>query len=206
MISLFLNTASNCLSIALVKDNSVLDEVYLKLDKDLSRYTLSNIDEIISKNDLTADDIDEIVCVRGPGSFTGLRVGVTIAKTFAYFKNIDLYSVSNLYVIATSINSDIIVPLIDARRGYVYAGVYDKDYNVIMEESYIKLSELNEFVLSLDRDYTYVSYDEFLDLDTVMYKPNIYNLYKNMKKQKEDSMSFVPTYLKKTEAEEKLNG
>lgn len=205
MISLFLNTSSNFLNVSLVKDCNVLDEVYIKLDKDLSKETLVNIEKIISSNDLLPNDIDEIICVRGPGSFTGLRVGVTIAKTFAYFLNKKLYSVSNLFVMATSVSSDIIVPIIDARRGYVYACVYDKDYNILMEEKYIKLDELKEYVSSLAKDFVYVSNDSFDDLDVSLYKPLTDNLYKHMDKRLEDAVSFIPNYLKKTEAEEKLN-
>lgn len=205
MISLFLNTSSNFLNVALVKDNVVLDEIYLKLDKDLSKETLVNIEKIISFNKLLPNDISEIVCVRGPGSFTGLRVGVTIAKTFAYFLNKDLYSVSNLFVMATSVNSDVIVPIIDARRGFVYACVYDKDYNIIMEEKYIKLEDLKSYVSSLSKDYVFVSNDSFDDLDVILYRPSISNLYKYMDKRLEDAVSFIPNYLKKTEAEEKLN-
>jgi 2-dehydro-3-deoxygluconokinase len=61
----------------------------------------------------------------------------------------------------TSIKSEIIVPLIDARRGYVYASIFDKDYNKIMEECYIKLEELKEKVNSLNKKAIYVSLDEF---------------------------------------------
>ena len=125
MISLFLNTFSNYLNIVLIKHEKVLDEVYKKLDKDLSKEALSNIKEVIERNNLSPDNINEIIIARGPGSFTGLRVGTTIAKVFAYFKNIKLCSVSSLEVMATSTEGEIIVPLIDARRDYVYGAIYD---------------------------------------------------------------------------------
>ena len=83
MISLFLNTSSNFLNVVLFKDEAVLDELYLKLDKDLSKEALSNIKKMFDKNELEPSFIDEIICTRGPGSFTGLRIGVTISKIYA---------------------------------------------------------------------------------------------------------------------------
>lgn len=206
MISLFLNTSFNYLNIALVKNNSMIDQIYIKLDKDLSRLALFNIKSLLDKNSLKPDMVDEVVCVRGPGSFTGLRVGATISKVFTYFLNKELYSVSNLLVMATSCSEDYIIPIIDARRGYVYGAIYDRNYNVILEESYIKLDKLIDVVSSLDGKYCYVSYDNFENMNVLPYEPNIDNLYKNMKKNKEDPMTFVPNYLKKTEAEENFNG
>ena len=206
MISLFLNTSFNYLNIALVKNNSMIDQIYIKLDKDLSRLALFNIKSLLDKNSLKPDMVDEVVCVRGPGSFTGLRVGATISKVFTYFLNKELYSVSNLLVMVTSCSEDYIIPIIDARRGYVYGAIYDSNYNVILEESYIKLDKLIDVVSSLDGKYCYVSYDNFENINVLPYEPNIDNLYKNMKKNEEDPMTFVPNYLKKPEAEENFNG
>lgn len=204
MISLFLNTSSNFLHIALIKENEVLQEKYLKLDKALSKEALINIKYLSEECNLKPSDIKEIICVRGPGSFTGLRVGVTIAKTYAYFLNKKLYSVSSLDVMATSINDEIIVPVIDARRGYVYGAIYDQNYNILLQEQYLKLEELKQKAETYHKQITYISNDEFSDLKTVKYKPNLNNTLKNFKKKEEDSLTFIPTYLKKTEAEEKL--
>ena len=204
MISLFLNTFSNCFNVALVKDNVVLDSIYEDYGMDLSKEALYQMSLLLEKNNLTVDDISEIVCVSGPGSFTGLRIGVTIAKTMAYFKNIKLYSTSSLDVMATSVKGDIIVPIIDARRGYVYGAIYDKDYNVLMNECYIKLEELMEKVKSYSSEPIFVSKDKF-DFEVVPFNPDLNSFYKHSLKKEVDSMTFVPNYLKRTEAEEKLN-
>ena len=96
MISLFLNTFSNYLNIVLIKNEEVIDEIYKRLDKDLSKEALSNIKEVLQRNNLSPDSINEIIIARGPGSFIGLRVGATIAKVFAYFKNIKLFPYHHL--------------------------------------------------------------------------------------------------------------
>lgn len=204
MISLFLNTSSDYLHIALLKDNKVLKEKYLKLAKALSKEALMNIKCLLEENNLTPEDIEKIICTRGPGSFTGLRVGVTIAKTYAHFLNKKLYSISSLEVLATSLNSEIIVPLINARRGYVYGAIYDKDYNVLLKEQYIPLEKLQEKAKSYNKEITYISNDSFDNLETILYIPNLNNTFKYIELTKEDPLTFVPTYLKRTEAEEKL--
>ena len=202
MISLFLNTASNFLNIVLFKESEVLDELYLKLDRDLSKEALFNIKKLLDKNSLSPDDISDIICTRGPGSFTGLRVGVTISKVYSYFLNKKLYSVSTLNIMATSVEGDIIVPLIDARRGFVYGAIYDKDYNVLMDECYLKKEDLIEKANSYGKKVVYVSNDLFEDLEVKKYEPNSLNLLKYINKKEEDPMTFIPNYLKRTEAEE----
>ena len=205
MISLFLNTASSRFNAAIAKDNKVLDSVVSYYEKDLSKDALLEITKLLDNNNLSANDVDEIICVRGPGSFTGLRIGVTIAKTFAYFLKKELYSVSSLDVMASSVSGDVIVPLIDARRGYVYAAIYNKDYNILMNECYIKLDDLLDKVKVYSDEAVFVSLDEF-SFETVKYVPDMDKFFSLNFKRKENSMTFVPEYLKRTEAEEKLNG
>lgn len=196
MISLFLDTSTNVFNTVLLKDNKVIDSFTKEYDKDLSKEALFRIKEMLDKNNLKPNDLDEIVCVRGPGSFTGLRIGVTIAKTIAYFLNKNLYSVSSLEVMATSTKGKVIVPIIDARRGYVYAAVYNDNYNTLMEEAYIKKEELDKIAKTFSNDITYVEND---------FTSNIVLLYKCSFKKEENPINFEPNYLKKPEAEEKLN-
>lgn len=204
MISLFLNTSVDFLSVAIVKDNVVLDSFYTKLNNDLSKITLSVIDDMLNRLSISKKDIERIVCVNGPGSFTGLRIGVTIAKVWAYSLNIDIVGVSSLYVLATGVEGNYIVPIIDARRGYVYAGIYDKNYNVVMEDCYISLEELSNRVSELD-SVIYVSSNGFNG--SIEYVPNVEKVFKYLDRNNvSDSFSFVPNYLKRVEAEEKLNG
>jgi tRNA threonylcarbamoyladenosine biosynthesis protein TsaB len=205
MISLFLNTSVDFLSVAIVKDGVVLDSFYTKLDNDLSKITLSTIDRMLSGLGVSKRDINEIVCVNGPGSFTGLRIGVTIAKVWAYSLGLDVVCVSSLFAMATGVSGDYIVPIIDARRGFVYAGIYDRDYNVVMDDCYISFDLLKDRVSALTGDVCYVSSSGFND--SLCYVPDIARLFKYLDRSKvSSSFSFVPNYLKRVEAEEKLNG
>ena len=161
MISLFLNTSSNYLSLCLYEDNKILASIHKQMDRDLSKETLFLLENMLKKEKLTPKNIDEIIFTRGPGSFTGLRVGVTIAKTFAYFLKKKLYSISSLEVMALSAEADIKVPIIDARRGYVFGAIYDKDNNILLEESYIILEELQKIVATHKGKKIFISNDNF---------------------------------------------
>ncbi len=206
MICLFLDTSSSYLTTAVIKDNIVLKNMYLLLEKDMSRLALLKIKEMLDSLELKPTDIDEILCVNGPGSFTGLRVGVTIAKTFAWGLNKKLYSISSLFTMATSIkDKDYIIPIIDARREYVFAGIYDKNYKNILNDCYISKEELLNKVKQLDGSYEFVSTSIINKIDSKEYIPDIDNMIKYLKKESIEPHKLVPNYLKKTEAEENLN-
>lgn len=94
------------------------------------------------------NDIDGIVVAKGPGSYTGVRIGVTTAKTLAYALNTKLYGVSSLAALAATVKNDkqkLLVPIIDARREAVYTGVYqnvDGNITTIIKDQYLPIEEL----------------------------------------------------------------
>lgn len=116
---LYIDTTTSYLYTGLVVDKKLVSEVKKDLGKDLSSYTLKEIDTMLKQNHLEPNDIDKIIVVNGPGSFTGIRVGVTIAKTYAYSLKKEIVTISSLEAMAISSKEDDIikVPLIDARRG-----------------------------------------------------------------------------------------
>lgn len=206
MISLFLDTSSSYLNIAVLKDGIVLKEDYIYLERELSKMALKKIADLINEAGLTPNDILQICCVNGPGSFTGLRVGVTIAKTFAWGLNKKLIPVSSLLAMATSItDQEYIIPIIDARRDYVFAAIYDNNYNYILDEQYISKKELFDKVDNLKGSYKFVATTDFKDIKVEHYKPNINNLFNHLTFNAVEPHKFIPNYLKKTEAEENLN-
>ena len=94
---------------------------------------MSEIDSALKNANLSIQDIDRLYVVNGPGSFTGIRIGLTFAKIVAYALKKELVLLSKLEMLATIENSqEIIVPLIDARRGYVYGAIYDKNGNNLL--------------------------------------------------------------------------
>lgn len=205
MISLFVDTHSKDLNIGLVNNEMLLDEVKIKDLETHSNLFLCKIEEILNKNKLIPNDIDKIVVINGPGSFTGIRIAVTVAKVYAWSLKKEIVTISSLkaYALSTS-DFDYVVSLIDARRGYVYASVYDKDMNEIIHESYIELNELLDKVDTLKGVVKFIGIGISSNIDII--KPNldilsIVNYCKNMKSLNPHEVN--PNYLKKTEAEEK---
>lgn len=208
MISLFIDTCSSKLIIGLFKDNKLIEKIEKLSNNDLSSQTLPYLDKLLKKNNLNPNDVDKIFVINGPGSFTGIRIGVTIAKMMAWTLNIDIVTISELELLAsTPFKTNYIIPYIDARRNAVYAGIYDKDGNNIMPDCYINIEQLKNS-LDSSKSYTFVSYDyEKVNISNQDLEPNI-NVEKVITKHIDDvplnPHSVNPNYLKRTEAEENL--
>jgi tRNA threonylcarbamoyladenosine biosynthesis protein TsaB len=84
MISLFIDTSSIDVSIAIIKDNKILSSITKEATGTHSIYTTKYLDDMLKEAKLKPKDINKIMVVNGPGSFTGVRIGVTIAKTYSY--------------------------------------------------------------------------------------------------------------------------
>ena len=210
MISLFIDTSSYNLIIGIYKD---LKEIYLSIEKNdnnLSERILVNIDQAFKEVNLNIKQIDNIFVVNGPGSFTGTRIGVTVAKTLAWGLKKPVYRISELEVLASKTEEDYIVPMIDARRGYVYAGMYDNKINQIVEDCYISLDDLYNKVKRHAKisNVAFVSYDKIDHNKIIDIESPIIDIEKIISKHINDKNInphiLNPIYLKSTEAEEKL--
>ena len=146
MISLFIDTSLSDVSIALLKDGKLLSCIHNNIPGEHSVYVSKYIEDILENNNKSSDDVNEIIVVNGPGSFTGIRIGVTIAKIFAYLKKIRIVTITSLQARAIGNNNNYILSLIDAKHDNYYVGLYDSKYNKITEEfaSIDKVEELKE--------------------------------------------------------------
>ena len=155
--------------------------------------------------EITPKDLDKIIVVNGPGSFTGIRIGITIAKTIAWALNINITPISGLTAMAISCHNDTYkMPLIDARRGFVYGAIYDKDNNKVVEDSHIYLQDLLDKSKDLSDITVITNNDININLEKVKYDPDILKIVKRYENNEGINPHLVnPIYLKKTEAEEK---
>ena len=200
---LYIDTTTSYLYTGIVEDDKLLKEIKHNYGKDLSSVTLKSISEILDSVNLKANDIDKIIVVNGPGSFTGIRIGVTIAKTFAYSLGKEITTISSLEAMSVSSkrNTKYIVPIIDARRGYVYASIYDNSMNPVLKEQYISMDALLVAVDNLIDEYTFIG--NYKEIDTEEYDPDILKIVNTFKEKESINPHLVnPIYLKKTEAEE----
>lgn len=204
---LYIDTTTSYLYTGVVIDGKLLTEVKQDFGKDLSSVALKKISEMLESNNLKPNDIDKIIVVNGPGSFTGIRVGVTIAKTYAYGLNKEITTITSLEAMAISCKDNTFkVPLIDARRGYVYGAIFNDDNSHVLKPQYIKLEAIKCAVDNLIGDFTYISNQKFDDIETIEYNPDIEKIVNTFKdKESENPHAVSPIYLKLTEAEEKQN-
>lgn len=200
---LYIDTSSSYLYAGIVTNRKLTSEVKKEFGHSLSEKALPSIVSLFEKENLSAKDIDKIIVVNGPGSFTGIRIGITIAKVFAWGLNIPITSVSALEAMSLSSTSDKLhVPIINARRNYVFGAIYSKDNNIILKPMHIKLEEL--LVELADEDYVFISNDEFDELkDIEPYNPDIEKIVNHFEnKESINPHAINPEYLKLTEAEE----
>lgn len=202
MTVFYIDTTSSYLYTAIVRDNKLLIEVKKDLGKNLSVETVSIVNDMFNNVNINPNDVNKIIVVNGPGSFTGIRIGVTLAKIFAWTKNIPITTITSLEAMAKSIKTDkLIVPIINARREACYAAIYDGEKE-ILEGQYLTIEKLKMFLIGLNCEYVFVSGDKF-DFDVVGYDPDILNIVNTYINKKEINPHMVnPLYLKLTEAEE----
>lgn len=204
MRCLYIDTSSSFLYTAISEDDKIVASIAEEYGQSLSEIALPRIASMFSENNLSPKDINKIIVVNGPGSFTGIRIGLTIAKVYAWSLNIPITTMYSLESMAVSSKNDKIhVPIINARRGYVYAAAYDKNYNEILKPQHIELNKLIEILKDYD-NYEFISNDEFeVDLSLEKYTPDfasIINKYKDRESLNPHAVN--PNYLKLTEAEE----
>lgn len=201
MITLFIDTSTDTLTVALLSNDKVIDKNTIS-SQEHSRYAMIEIEKLFNKNNINPRSVESIMVTVGPGSFTGIRIGVTIAKTYAWACNINVIPISTLKAYALSnAGHKYYIPFIDARRGYVYGSVYDNEYNPIVEDSYILFDELIDKVKDLD-DIVFIGNSESA-IKPILDVERIYNYYKDEKGVNPHAL--FPNYLKKTEAEERLD-
>lgn len=195
---LFIDTSSSNPIISIIEDDEIVFNFQEYIKNDMSSMILPVIEEAFNKLNFDLKDIDKIFCVTGPGSFTGIRIGVSIAKTIAWGFNIPVIPISSLEVLAsTNTNKKYIVPMIDARRGNVFGAIYDNELNSIKEDSLINKNELLNEVTD---KYYQVGYNiEGAEIPVI-------DVLKIIKKHIDDKAvnahELNPRYLKLTEAEE----
>lgn len=201
MIYLIIDTTTSYVTVSIVEDNTILYEYHEKIFSDMSSKMIPIIDRAFRKINLNLKDIDKIFIINGPGSFTGIRVGVTIAKTIAWALKKEIVPLSSLEFMATTGTSKkYLVPMIDARRGNVFAGIYDENLNCVKKDSLINLGEL---LKETDSEYEFISYDNLGLKKVIEPKPNVIKIINKHKNDKGvNPHNLNPNYLKLTEAEE----
>ena len=124
---LAIDTSSSVASVAVIKDKQLVGEYIVSNGKTHSQILVPIIDDVLSNLNLGIEDVDVFATTLGPGSFTGLRIGIATAKAFAQAKNKKIIGVSALDCLASNVaygDGITVCPILDARRGNVYNALY----------------------------------------------------------------------------------
>ena len=192
MLTLCIDTAYKYLTVALIKDNELLSFYSEEANKSQSEKVFGAIDEVFKKANIDRLSIDSVCISEGPGSYTGTRIAMTVAKVLCKVQNIDLYTISTLRLYAN--NKENTMAIMDARANRVYCGVFNNDE--IIEDDHIEfLDKLNVKEYKLVGDLNLINKEDV--------KPNIPECFLNTKSywHKVDNIDYVvPKYLKESDS------
>jgi tRNA threonylcarbamoyladenosine biosynthesis protein TsaB len=132
---LAVDTTSDLGSIALAETTNVMEELAVDSAGGYAHVLFDEILRLLARHDLTLADVDCFASASGPGSFTGVRVGLTAVMGLAEANRRKVAAVSNLQALASFGTRPLRAPVIDARRGEIYGAVYDADLRLVQEET-----------------------------------------------------------------------
>ena len=142
-------------SVAIIDDDKIIAEYTINHKKTHSQTLLPMIDEICKMTEVTPDDLDVIAVSVGPGSFTGLRIGVATGKGIALAKDKPMVAVPTLEGLSYNLYGEekIIVPIMDAKRKHVYSAIYTFKDNELVELRKTNLISIEDLVDELNDNY-----------------------------------------------------
>lgn len=191
MYQLLLDSSNAFLSVGLATDGKVVDKICYEAWQRQSEMMVSEIDNILKRNKIDKNELDGVVVGAGPGSYTGVRIGVTIAKTIAYALKIKLYAKSSLSLLKHPEFPTICV--FNARSGRSYFAVY-KGKEVLERDNVLENDKVLEYIKA-HPDYLVHGDTYQLGLESGKFDI-IENLADFDKKEEVDAFKLKPAYLK----------
>ena len=221
-----IDTSTKIATIAVIDEEKVLGEYTLNQEMSHSENLIPMIKELLNNLYIKIEDIDLYGVAIGPGSFTGLRIGVAAVKSLAHLFNKPIVGVSTLQGMAYNLpHNKVVIPMIDARRDRVYTGVYSWENGIL---NTIKADDVLEMEVLLDelKDYDTIAVNGD---GAILYKDRLINNLKDIKfstkgqnickatsicelallkynnGEVDDFYTLAPEYLRETQAQRELN-
>ena len=228
MIILGVDTSAVAAGAAILKDGKLISETYINTGLTHSQTMMSIVDSALSLVDLTIDDVDAFAVSSGPGSFTGVRIGVSAVKGLCFAKNKPVFAVSTLEALANCADIDgfVICPVMDARCMQVYTALFEKidgeliritdDEPKTLEELYLQLDEIGKKVLLIgdgaDISYKFLSEKgidvrKFSEIFKYQHASGVaITAFRNYNRGEEpiSADTLIPSYLRLSQAEREL--
>ncbi len=238
---LAIDTSSEVCSVALLENEIVIKELHNENKKEHSQTLMPMVDELMKSSGENLDNIDLLACGKGPGSFTGIRIGIATIKAFSDAKNLPMAGIDSLEALAYSVimkkgkNNCKILSMIDARNGNVYFAVYrfkNDNLSIYKNAEIRSLSEIANYINLLEPLYIVgdvkpgvldpllkaiksreeaegrdvFKYEYVTDLPTMAEAIGVAATEKYNLGTIVDITSISPMYIRRPQAERKLNG
>lgn len=193
MLSLFISTYNSFVIIGLYKNGKIISNKEIESEKGHSMILVPTIENVLKEHNLLPKDLSQIVVVNGPGSFTGVRLGITVAKTLAYTLNIPIKTISSIEALASSISDKNKIIAISDNKGK-YVGIFNEG-KLINEIKYYPKDKYQELLSNEEYKNYKIIEDGKIDLE------NLYNYIINLEDVNAHSVKTL--YIKEIEV---LNG
>jgi len=195
MIYLLLDSSNTFLSVAIKKDKKLIDKISYSCFQRQSEYMVVEIEKIFKRNKLDLKKIDGVMVSVGPGSYTGIRIALTIAKVICFALSIPIYPISTLEI-NKKINNNSIV-LFNARSNRSYIAAFSKSKR-LLKDQVMNNEDLIKFI-NKHKGYTLIGDLSYLSMkgETVDTLDNMNILFNSVKPIK-DINRVKPIYLKET--------
>lgn len=145
-----MDTASPSGSIAVLRDDKLIGAISTTSDETYSSRLFRQLEFLLGELKLSVKAFDLFAVNAGPGSFTGLRVGLTAVKGWAETYGKAAVGISGLEAVAAQCRADLLVPVLDARRGEVYFGLYDREAGALVRRGEDRVASPEELLAALD--------------------------------------------------------
>lgn len=222
-------TSARSAAVAIVQDGTLLGEYFQNSGQTHSRTLMQMAEDLLKNCDITAADIDAVACAAGPGSFTGVRIGMAAAKGFAWGREVPLIGVSTLEAMVRGVacTDGIYCAAMDARRAQVYTATFEccnGELTRLTQDAAISIEELGNMLEMLEKDKFLVGDGAALCYNTLSeMQPRLRLLPEHMRMQRAAGVAIlaweqfqsgqvlpaqevVPNYLRLSQAErERLN-
>ncbi|MCF6093739.1 tRNA (adenosine(37)-N6)-threonylcarbamoyltransferase complex dimerization subunit type 1 TsaB [Microaerobacter geothermalis] len=224
---LAIDTSNVPLGVAITEGEKILGETIINTKRNHSVQLMPTVQRLMEDVSVTPKELGAIAVAQGPGSYTGVRIGVTTAKMMAWALEIPLIGISSLEILCHNVPmfSGYIVPIFDARRGKVYTGLYQNDsmgnIHLVKQDRIILLSDWLDELHDLEGPVVFLGLDLPLHKNLIQQKMNhraiflssFYSVprpsvlgklaYSKGGDQGEDVYQFAPRYLQLAEVEMK---
>lgn len=218
MTILAIDTSSEVLAVALAREGKIIAE-YSSLSKNKhSKRLMPAIVQLLDNVDVKPKDLEKIVVAKGPGSYTGVRIGLSTAKTLAWTLKIPVVGISSLEALSLQVRGRdaLICPFFDARRNLVYTGLYDKNGQSIIADQNCLMTDWLDELAKLEQPIIFISPDLDLFKEVIIDRLGTCAIFTSegfnttragllallgVNGSEEDVHQLVPSYLRLVEAE-----